>query len=747
MRVFANSSETEIGCFQTVMRNGNSFSHPYAISSAMGGMTALAILSSFATAIYGVSIPHMRTHYAHSFSVMVVFETFQTIYLSGAMSVRWPSVLPAWWSNFAWSTGLIYSHDLVRSLNGFAGIGGNASQVGGAGSAVINTEGGIVQRIYGRRLVAPSPELLRRADGDPNDYTWAGNPVTPGLPMPGTWTGFPGTLSSSHIPVAGAFLVALIWWLVAIGLALAAVIALKFTFDLLARLRWMNQDRFAYFRAHLPGYLSASVLRTTLIAYPALITLALYQFNIRAPAGPIAIAAVVFAVLSIGLGGLVAFACYSRVRFGKFETVPDPIVFEQGRLFRKLPFITATRTSTFGEKESAAKRFGSLPFFRVRFIDNDPNRLGVYKDEAFIKRFGWLFAHYRRKRWWFFILWFSYHFVRACFIGGGARNSLAQIFGLFVWEVFSFLVFVKLRPFEGQRNSVVAVWMLGVAKVITTGLSIAFLPQFAISRIVSTILGIIIIVVQGFLVLAVVVLVMLGMVSSWMSLNRNRETFRPEMLDGARIEYYEHLQNRAPDLPPPPRAEPEPKETQALDSSFSVHDVRRTNKIEDEDEDSFANLGGPGNGSVTQFAPTNRASRTNSMSSRYSVGSLPRRARPHRASWSSKDFAEWEAQFERPESAMGSSLRTQQTSNPNDTQNRQRSNSLRQQAHANAAMRMQLDLSDRPRTSGEVGRHPLTPAIELHEDQASPGLNPVEAADEPGRAAKDATQVVEKPAD
>ena len=85
---------------------------------------------------------------------------------------------------------------------------------------------------------------------------------------------------------------------------------------------------------------------------------------------------------------------------------------------------------------------------------------------------------------------------RRAFLGGGARSPLAQVFGLFVFEIIAFLLFIKLRPYESRRNSVIAIWMLGACKVITSGLSIAFLPHFAIGRILSTVFGIIIIVVH-----------------------------------------------------------------------------------------------------------------------------------------------------------------------------------------------------------------------------------------------------------
>ncbi|KZL81078.1 transient receptor potential ion channel [Colletotrichum incanum] len=724
VQIFANSSQTQIGCFQAVMRNGNSFSHPAAISTILGVFTLAAILASFATAIYGVSIPHMRTHYAHSLSVLVIFETFQTVFFSGALSVDWPSVLPAWWSNFGWAAGMIYSEKMVSSIDGFAGVTGNASQVGGAGSTVINTGGGLVQQIYGRSLdtlstpsdAMPVQNLVQRAvrvynTSNPYEYYWAGDPVSPGMPTPGKWIGFAGDLSALGIPAADAFTLGLIWWLVAIGLVAVSITFFKFTLDMLVGVKLLNQDRFLYFRSHLGGYLAAGILRTLLVSFFSLMTLALFQFNIRAPAGPTAIAAVVFILLLVGVGGIVAYACFFRLRFGKYEMGPDTIMFEQGKLFGSIPAVATTRASKIGEGETTAKRYGSMPFFRIRFIDDDPNRTSVHQDEAYIKRFGWLSARYRRTRWWFFACWLSYQFIRACFIGGGARSPLAQVYGLFIFEVIALVVFIKLSPFEGQRNTSLAIWMLGIAKVATAGFSIAFLPDFAIGRIMSTVFGIIIIVVQGFLVVAVLVLVILSVISSWMSLYRNRENF-PEKLDGTRIKYYEHIQARATDLPPPPK--PNPQEPQEPPQPyFSVNNVRRARKIEDDDdEDEVGDIIRPHNASVVQFAPgTNtRRSRTNSVSSRYSVGSLPRRARPHRTSWSSADFAEWDANADQPASSLSH----------RSSFGHQRNSSLRRLSHSDSQPNLgrptnNLPAPERAPSTNEL-RRLMTPTEEVPEE-------------------------------
>jgi hypothetical protein len=660
LQIFANSSKTEIGCFQAVMRNGNTFSQPESVATVLGVFTLVAIIASFLTAAYGISLPHMRMHYAHSLPVLLVFETFQSIFFTGALAVQWPSVLTAWWSNFAWSAGMIYSHKMVNSLDSFSGVTGNASQVGGAGSVVINNGGGLASQIYGRSLVQKMAGALKSRNtynaSNPFDYTWAGNPMAPGMPLPGTWSGFPGVLSAIGIPSADAFLVGLIWLLVALGLVALSIVSLKGVLEALASMKKVKGDRLAYFRSNWTRFLLLALQRTLFVAFFMATTLALFQFAIHGPAGPIAIAAVVFVLLLVGLVTLVAQALHTRTKLGKFHVKRDEIVFHYTTIFKVIPFIWATRSSVVAERELDLKGIAGIPFFRVQHLNDKPGTETVHDDHTFIEKHGWLSARYRLTKWWFFAHYMGYQFVRACFLGGGVNNPLAQVFGLLIFEILAFLVLVFLKPFESARNTALAVWMLSLSKILTVGLSIAFLPGFNIDRIAATVLGVIIIVIQGLVVIALMILIVLGAISSWMSLSRNREAFEPEWLDNIRVQFFERMQQRATDKRIPPekseKVKGKEKEGEADEAQiqlpqpyFSVNSVRRAPKIEDEDEDMVADLDGPIH--PVRLDPTaprsgTRPNRTNSVSSRYSVSSLPRAARVHRASWSSKDFSQFE---------------------------------------------------------------------------------------------------------
>ncbi|CAH0019216.1 unnamed protein product [Clonostachys rhizophaga] len=774
LHVFANSSRTEIGCFQAALTNGQTFSQPHVIGSILGAFTFFAVVASFVTAAYGVSLTHMRTHYAHSFSVLVLFETFQSIFFSGALTLSWPSVLPAWWSNFAWSAGMFTTTRITHAILPFTGNFRNVSQVGGAGWIPLNNRGGLARQIYGRDMLfgrdiavdsddsRVSSILLelehetRYNASDPYAYNWNGGPKIPGLPLPGTWPGFGGVLSVVNMPMSEAFIIGIIWIAVVAAAVVVFIAAFKLILELLAKFKLLKTDGFDFFRSHWAGYIGAGVFRTLFIAFSVVMVLTLRQFALAGPAGPTAIAAVVFALFLFGLGSIAAYACMFRLRRGKFEVSPDTIRLERGFLFQRIPFVAATRSSKIDSGEPADQQppvYLSLPFLQINFIEDEPHRPAVHHDEHYIKRFGWLFARYRRSRWWYFLPYMIYQFVRACFIGGAAASPLAQVYGLFIVELLAVPLIIKLSAFESNRNIVVSAWMLSISKIITTGLSIAFLPDFDLNRTATTVLGFIIIVVQAFLSVAVLVLVILGAISSWMSLTRNSEQF-PEKFECARVTYFEHIAERSKDnrrerrrqqrlrasqqarrqhAPTPAMTEtPAPSRPQST-SSFTVGQVRRVQKLEElaanfpAFEQASATYSGPsrtnwsrsrasstgsrssGGGGVPSAAdnyPGRPRSRAHSTGSRYSNGSL-HSSRSHRASWSSKDVGQWDAEMNKVE----------------------RAESWRKSLPRNSLRFQPLTVPGMPLPGGR----PMSPARESMEDEEVKAATAADAARHPSR--------------
>ena len=640
------------------------------MGTVLGVFTVIALLASFATAIYGDNILVMRTHYAHSISVLVVFAVFQHIFFTGALSMNWPSVLVAFWSNYAWAGGMIYTESMQNSINKFIGSNkGNTTAVGAAGTGVSNEDlgGGYdIHQIYKRALNVPG--LMRRAKfnrvarhlertlakrdlaNSTDGFNWYGQPVKPGLPLPGNFSGFAGTLGQESIPASNAFMTGFLWFLILLAIIAAAVVSFKWLLEGLSRVKLIKNNRLAFFRSHWLGYTAVAVLRSIFIGFFMIIFLCLFQFTYMGAAGVLAIAAIAFLIVFVGMFGLAAYACFYRIKFGSYVSKPDRLNLERKRVLKVIPWYSFTRASEQLNDEEKIYA-GSIPWWRVSLAAPESTK-SIHEDEDYVKKFGWLAARFRRTRWWFFAVWLVYEFVRACFYAGASGHPMTQVFGLLVVEFIAFIAIIIMRPFEGQRLNAIVVYLLGFSKVATLALSAAFDIRFNLPRIPTTVIGIVIIVIQGILTIVLLMAIVIGAISSYMSVMRNRDEFKPKRWIPLREKYFKHLDQAEKDVPPPiPPPPPVPEEPKG--PYFNVNSIRRMPKIEDEDPEFVAEIGGEANVSQISLGtigkhdglldvPT-RASRAGSIRSQMSYTSLPYGARVHRASWSSREFSEFHA--------------------------------------------------------------------------------------------------------
>ena len=719
LRLFANSTESEIGCYSAVLKNGNSFSQPNSVGSILGIFTFVAMLASFATAAYGEAVPTMRLHYAHSLSVGVVFAVFQHIFFTGALSVNWPSVLVAWWSNFAWAGGMINSSAMQSSINHLIGNNvGNTSQVGAAasGSTQESLGGGYdISQIYKRAFTSG----MKRATNHPlmrdiaseiyngphtstmkrdvlqrsaermlqsrdlanasTRYRWYGHPVGSGLPLPGNYSGFAGTLAQEDIQASNAFMTGFLWLLILLALLVGSVVIFKFVLEGLARIKMVKQDRFIFFRSHWLGYSASVALRTCYLAFFMIMFLTIFQFTYQSSGGVKAIAAIVFVVFLFGMGGAVTYAILCKQKLDRNDGRSSRTQGERKKLLGKIPWFGHTKIASSVEEVAldvqmrAESKSSSGPFWK-RQSDLAGGQNGVqsiHDNEEYTKKFGWLAARFRRTRWWFFAACLVYEFLRAIFYAGASGYALAQVFGLLIIEFFAFILTIWAKPFEGQRLNILVVYCLGFSKVACVALSAAFYVDFNIQRIITTVIGIIIIIIQGVLTIVTLIAIVVGAISSYLSISRNQEDFSPKSWVGMREKYFDHLDRAVNDVPRLPKPKKQKKKKNALPAdveeptapNFEMKSVRRLAKIEDEDVDfasemrmdpaaSRPSLDDPAQqmpirpvsaieGPTQAGSVSGRRSRAASVQST-NQGPLPYGARAHRPSWSTRDFSQFQ---------------------------------------------------------------------------------------------------------
>jgi len=139
------------------------------------------------------------------------------------------------------------------------------------------------------------------------------------------------------------------------------------------------------------------------------------------------------------------------------------------------------------------------------------------------------------------------------------------------------------------------------------------------------------------------IFIVLSAISSYMSITRNQETFKPKSWMQYRVRYFAHVNQKATDKPAPRPPTSDSAKMPAVPSEpyFKVASVRRAPKIEDEDEDDHIDdLDDMVSTAPLEENSNNPYSRTQSITSRTSLTNLPYGARRHRASWSSREFSQ-----------------------------------------------------------------------------------------------------------
>ncbi|EEP81140.1 predicted protein [Uncinocarpus reesii 1704] len=548
LRTSSKSSASHLSYYVSELTNGASFSHPYVIGPMLAAFTVLSMLSSFALAIYAGDIESTRTHYAHGPSTLAIFAIFHHIYSSGALAVNWPSALVAFWSNYSWFAGMIYSQKMQSAIDWVTGNDLESVHRFNSCTLVTIAPPGQMYNLTQRytKLSLPIGEgpsirpgdLLARAPNMPVSDS-SGYPS--GSHSFQSHTGFPMVLSAAKISASNAFLTSLLWLLAFIGAAIAAIISLKAMLDFFIRFRLVRTGRLEYFRAHWLAYALATVFRLVFINFFFLSFLALFQLKLGGSKAVVAIAATTLAIVSIGLLGVSGYALHFRLRGGKLTYDKKTCYLQKTYIHKVVPWYRLVRDDVSPEDDPDIKAI-RLPCYTLRYRPSASERDHIHTDCNFLLRFSWLSARYRSNRWWFFSLWVLYDLARAGFLGAAAPSGMIQVFGLLCLELISVILIAWAKPFEATRLNVLMLYLLGFSKIATLAISSTFHPAFNLGRITTAFLGLGIIALHTTLSLALLVSIATGLVSTYLSFTRYREIApRDRPAKGLRQRYLNHV--------------------------------------------------------------------------------------------------------------------------------------------------------------------------------------------------------------
>ncbi|KAF7792286.1 hypothetical protein EIP86_003322 [Pleurotus ostreatoroseus] len=484
LEAFAQLTLTEVGtndvraCIQSTLSNGWSI-YQKGVEWATGAVALLALVSAV---FYSWFSPETLT----AVRLLDVIYLFQAIATSGLLALNYPIVYRSYTLNYSWVLGLFAmspnsgwqkSIDNMRRLTG-GDVDGSAD--GGSAVSLVNRKLSpynnfvIPQQLTAQASVQPSVDIAEFISGN---YTLSGPPVTDFTAVAdanvlvggdvATVTAGSDNVLQAGIPIytndlgiqtTNAFMTA---FFVALILALIVLGALALGYGILyawTRSSW-RRDTAQRALANYPTFARAWALRGALVCTTPVLVLAFYQWTLKD------------SWLAILLSVLLLVALLACVLPPLFLVLHAAVP-----LRLPLPARWAPSDSTAGPSHALAPFVAALRPERHLFLV--PVVLAVL--------------------------------VRALVIAFGQGHGLAQVIVLLILEILMLAFVVIMRPHRTRGGDVLS-GFFAIARVVCTGLLVAFAESIDLAPIPRVAIGIVIAVIYSVVVVFVFVNVVWNM--------------------------------------------------------------------------------------------------------------------------------------------------------------------------------------------------------------------------------------------
>ncbi|KAF5351731.1 hypothetical protein D9756_007670 [Leucocoprinus leucothites] len=473
---FAQLTLTEIdtgatqACIQATLSNGWSTHQP-----AVEYVTATFALAAFLSALAHSVFPDSLT----PFRFLDLFYLYQAIASSAFLNINYPSLYRSFTLNFSWAVGLVgsQSSSLQNSIDNM-----RAHTGGGMPNSTDSSAVGYVNRRlspfnYNTNTATSSFPLIRRnsdalgeffaaisrsklrvatveSSANFNPYlrtNLALHPAVVGsVPTVNATNaldaGLPIYANSLHIGTANAFMTAFVVSLIVLAIV-GAILACGY--GVVVAIRRLRTSKGLGEASHFDYFAFVQAWLGLLFLLPLLIFV-FYQWTLKDSWVPILLSVITFI-------GLFIFLIYP-------------------------------------------------PYLILRSVrrSKDPYELYSHSPPTYLTSLGPLYAQYRPERFYAFLALLVVPFLKAIFISFAKSSGFAQVILLLITEFVVLGLQIAFKPHKTRGGDVLSTY-LGVTKLVTTGLLIAFVERVAVDAIPRTIIGAVIAVIWS---VAVVILLL-----------------------------------------------------------------------------------------------------------------------------------------------------------------------------------------------------------------------------------------------
>ncbi|KAL4792080.1 hypothetical protein BDV19DRAFT_392568 [Aspergillus venezuelensis] len=465
VRIYINSTTTHesVACLEASLSNGKTV-----YQKGVGWTTAvIAGLGLTASAITS-GLGHSNTAAHVAANAMSLFSFYQSQAMIGMTSIHMPPIVESWTQNFQWSMGIIRVGFLQDICTWYQ------RSTGGTAATILSELSTVSVEVLKKRsydaveLVGRSLGSLAKRDGAEGEKVTSESKEVRGIER----VGFIAGIEETNI-----FLTGFIFFVVFVAIVMLLVVAFKGICELLVKHGKMKSDKFQDFRNGWRIVARGILFRLTLIGFPQMCILCLWEFTRNDSPAEIVLAVIMLISLFAALG------------WASFKVI------------------------------SLAKRSIAL--------HKNPAYI-LYSDPTCLNKWGFLYVQYRATAYYFVIPWLGYLLIKGMFIGLSQPAPVVQTVAYVIIEAAMLIAVSVLRPWMDKKTNIYNITIAAV-QFLNSIFLLFFSDVFNQPGLVTGVMGVVFFVINA--VAALVLLILVLIASIYAIVSKNPDTRYQPMRD------------------------------------------------------------------------------------------------------------------------------------------------------------------------------------------------------------------------
>jgi hypothetical protein len=477
VKVFINATSgslagQSVACVEANVSNGKTV-------DLVGVKWATAIIAGLALAasavVSGLGHSNAAAHVAAN--ALSLFGYFQSVAMVGLVGVPLPPIVQSWTQDFQWTMGIIKVNFMQDIFTWYQ------RATGGTPSTVFDSLTTVSVQVEKRGLIEPAMSLFRRSaavmpralvDGvgsimkRGNIQLSTGSYIVFGIQR----VAFRAGIESTNL-----FMTGLTFFCVFVTLTVIAVASFKGFCELAAKHRWIKNETFLEFRNGWFTVLKGILFRMTLIGYPQMTILSLWEFTqIDSPA-EVVLAVFFFFGMSVTLG----WAASKVIRIARRSVA----------MHRNPAYI-------------------------------------LFSDPQALNKWGFLYVQFRASAYYFIVPVLCYTLVKGLFVAVAQNHGTVQAIAFIILEAAALIAASVLRPWMDKSTNSINI-SIAVVNFLNAIFLLIFSDVFNQPAIVTGVVGVVLWILNA--VFALVLLIMLIFTTVFVLIRKNPDTRYQFMAD------------------------------------------------------------------------------------------------------------------------------------------------------------------------------------------------------------------------